>query len=478
MLTPDSMTPRQKALAVLVLVVALVLEIVDTTIVNTALPAIKAGIGADPVHAQWIVAGYSVSFALLLMAGGRLGDSYGYRRMLVWGVAGFTLASAGCGLAQDGGQLVAARLLQGATGAVMAPQSMALMQVLFNPLERVAKMAMFGLIGGLAAIVGPILGGVLIHADLFGLGWRLLFLINLPIGLLTIVAALRLLPPTRSGRHVGYDIGGMVWFGLAVAALLWPLIAAEGGNGWHGGGAMLPLIGAALPLGWLGWRHVAARVREGRPALFDPSLFAIPTFRTGLAMSVAFAAANGGFLLVFAFALQVERGQTPLTTGLLHMPFGFGAMVGIGLLSRKLLPRLGRMIPLLGSLVMALSCGLVLGAIGWNWPLASVVPAMVAAGIGMGMTTGSIGPITFAQVDRDHAGAASGLLKTCQQLGTALGVALIGSAYFGWAALAGAVPSVFAAAIVCGILVACLFLGLRLPLTIFSAPPAHGKPTP
>ncbi|HEY6868513.1 MAG TPA: MFS transporter, partial [Novosphingobium sp.] len=384
MLTAEAMTARQKSLAVLVLVVALVLEIVDTTIVNTALPAIKAGIGADPVHAQWIVAGYSVSFALLLMAGGRLGDSYGYRRMLVWGVAGFTLASAACGLAQDGGQLVAARLLQGATGAVMAPQSMALMQVLFDPLERVAKMAMFGLIGGLAAIVGPILGGVLIHADLFGLGWRLLFLINLPIGLLTIVAALRLLPPTRSGRHVGYDTGGMLWFALAVAALLWPLIGSEGGAGRHHPGATLPLIAAALPLGWLGWRHVAARVGAGRPALFDPSLFAVPTFRTGLVMAMAFAAANGGFLLVFAFALQVERGQTPLVTGLLHMPFGFGAMVGIGLLSRKLLPRFGRVIPLFGSLVMTLSCGLVLGAIGWHWPLATIVPAMIAAGVGMG----------------------------------------------------------------------------------------------
>ena len=473
---PETMTARQKSRALLVLVVALVLEIVDTTIVNTALPAIKTGIGADAVHAQWIVAGYSVSFALLLMAGGRMGDSYGYRRMLVWGVAGFTLASAACGLAQDGDQLVAARLLQGATGAVMAPQSMALMQVLFDPLERVARMAMFGLIGGLAAIAGPIIGGVLIHADLFGLGWRLLFLINLPIGLVTIAAALRLLPPTRSGRHFGYDTIGMLWFGLAVAALLAPLIGAEGAASRGRAGDELWLMLAALPLGWLGWRHVAARTRAGQPALFDPTLFAIRPFRLGLAMSVAFAAANGGFLLVFAFALQVERGQTPLMTGLLHMPFGFGAMLGIGVLSRALLPRFGRTIPLLGSVVMALSCWLVLSAIGWRWPLGLIAPAMVTAGIGMGMTTGSIGPITFAQVDRDHAGAASGLLKTCQQLGTALGVALIGSAYFAWARLAGLPPSPFAAAIVGTILASCLLLGLRLPDAIFTPAPATGHP--
>ena len=161
---PDSarMTARQKTLALIVLVTALVLEIVDTTIVNTALPAIRSGIHATAMQGQWIVAGYSLCFALLLMAGGRLGDSHGYARVFVWGVAGFTLASLACALARDGNQLVAARLAQGAIGAIMAPQAMALMQVLFDPLERVARLAMFGLIGGVAAIAGPILGGLLI----------------------------------------------------------------------------------------------------------------------------------------------------------------------------------------------------------------------------------------------------------------------------------------------------------------------------
>ena len=404
------MSPRQKTLAVLVLVVALVLEIVDMTIVNIALPAIKAGIGADTGHAQWIVAGYSISFALLLMAGGRLGDSLGYRRMMVWGVAGFTLASAACGLAQDGSQLVAARLLQGATGALMAPQSMALLTVLFDPLERVAKMALFGVVGGLAAIAGPILGGILIDADVLGLGWRLLFLINVPVGAVTIAAALRFLPDSRSALPSGYDLSGTLWFGAAVGALIWPLIGGEGEGRAHGG--LLWLTLAAVPLGWLGWRHVARRTAAGRPALFDPAILAIPTFRLGLGMSIAFAAANAGFLFVFAFALQAERGQTPLMAGMLHMPFGLGAMFGIGFMSRRLLPRLGRILPCVGSLLMALSCWLVLGAIGLGWPLSTVAPAMITAGTGMGMTIGSIGPITFSQMDRAHAGAASGLVKT------------------------------------------------------------------
>ena len=251
------MTPRQKTLALLTLVVALVLEIVDLTIVNTALPAIQADFGGDAQASQWIVAGYSLAFALLLMAGGRMGDSFGYRRMFLWGVAGFTLSSVLCGVAGSGTELVLARLLQGATGAMMAPQFMALMQVLFEPLERVSKLAMFGVIGGLAAIIGPIIGGILIAADAFGLGWRLIFLINVPVGALAMISGWLYLPETRSRRPAGYDVSGIVIFGLAIAALLWPLVR---GNHGAPSAAEWTLLAAAAPLGWLGWRwNCAAR---------------------------------------------------------------------------------------------------------------------------------------------------------------------------------------------------------------------------
>ncbi len=468
LMTAQSMSPHAKRMALWTLVVALVLEIVDLTIVNTALPAIQQGIGADATHARWIVAGYSLSFALLLMAGGRLGDSFGYRRMFVWGVGGFTLASLGCGLARTGDELVAARLLQGATGALMAPQSMALLQVLFDPLERVSKLAMFGVIGGLAAIAGPILGGMLIEADVLGLGWRLIFIINLPVGLLAIVAALRYLPATRSSHGApGHDVWGTVLFGAAVGAFLWPLMQSEAGG--MTALALLPLL-AVVPLGWLGWRHVAARTASGGAALFDPAILSIPTFRLGLGISVAFAAASAGFLLVFAFGLQTERGETSLVTALLHMPYGFGAMFGIGVLSRKLLPRFGKLIPLCGSLVMAISTTLVLLAIGQDWSLMTVAPAMILAGVGMGMTTGCIGAITFAQMDRGHAGAASGLLKTCQQLGSAIGVAIAGSAYFVWARQFGTAPSPFSAGIIAALLLVCAWAASRLPTSIFAKP--------
>lgn len=185
---PVVLTHRQQSLALMTLIVAVVLEIVDMTIINTALPAITSDLSASPEAVQWTIAGYALSFALLLMAGGRLGDMLGYRRVFLWGVSGFTMASVACGLANTPEQLVLARLAQGASAAIMSPQALALMQVLFTPLERVSKLALFGLVGGLAAIGGPVLGGLLIELNLFDLGWRLIFLINLPMGIFALIS--------------------------------------------------------------------------------------------------------------------------------------------------------------------------------------------------------------------------------------------------------------------------------------------------
>lgn len=467
---PTALTKRQQNLALITLIVAVVLEIVDLTIVNTALPAISADFGANAEAVQWIVAGYALSFALLLMAGGRLGDSFGYRRTFLWGVTGFTLASVACGLARSAEELVAARLLQGATGAIMSPQALALMQVLFSPLERVSKLALFGLVGGLASIAGPVLGGLLIEADLFGLGWRLVFLINLPVGLFALISGWHFLPDRRSARPAGFDAAGMALFGGAVLALLWPLTRAEAGWGWR----EVASLACTVPLVAWGWRHVARRVRAARPALFDPVLLDIPTFRLGLTISVAFAAANAGFLLAFAFALQSERGETPLTTGLLHMPFGLGAMVGIAVLGRNFLPRFGKWVMVMGGLAMIVSATAVLAGIGTlalSW--LALAPLLVLAGLGMGALSGCINPVAVARVDSDHAGAASGLLKTAQQMGGALGIALAGSVYFTAKESFGAPPSLVTSVVVATLLALCVIMALRLPEQIFATPAPH-----
>ena len=173
-----------------------------------------------------------------------------------------------------------------------------------------------------------------------------------------------------------------------------------------------------------GWRHVGTRVAAHRAALFDPALFAIPCFRLGIAISVIFAVANGGFLLIFAFALQTERGLSPLTAGLLHIPFGLGVMFGIVVLGRNLLPGMGRWLLVCGALIMAVAGAGVLTGVGApGLSCAALIPMIALAGTGMGLMAGGTGPVTLAQVDPDHAGASSGLLKTCQELGSAIGVA-------------------------------------------------------
>jgi EmrB/QacA subfamily drug resistance transporter len=469
---PVALTRRQQNLALMTLIVAVVLEIVDLTIVNTALPAITSGLDASAEAIQWTVAGYALSFALLLMAGGRLGDSLGYRRVFLWGVAGFTLASVACGLAQTPEQLVLSRLAQGACGAIMSPQALALMQVLFTPLERVSKLALFGLIGGLAAIAGPILGGLLIQLDLFGLGWRLIFLINLPVGLFALVSGWFFLPDRKSSHPAGFDLLGVLLFGLAVFCLLWPLTRAE--TGW--GAAEIGALLLVAPLLFVVWRHVAARVRARQPALFDPSLLSILPFRLGLGISIAFAAANAGFLLTFAFALQSERGESALTTGLLHMPFGLGAMIGIAVLGRNFLPLYGKWVLVLGGITMLFASALVLlgiGPLGLGWPM--LAPVLIVAGLGMGSLSGCIAPVSVAQVDRDHAGAASGMMKTAQQIGGALGIALAGSVYFAWGRGASVPPSTAAIAVIASLLAITVVLASRLPGNIFNAQRAPAK---
>lgn len=458
------LTERQKSLAYLTLMVALVLEIVDVTIVNTALPVIERDFGAAAAQAQWVAAGYSLAFALLLMLGGRLGDSFGYNRMFIGGVAGFTFASLLCGLSASPDQLIAARVLQGAAGAMMAPQVMALIQVLFEPLERVAKLAWVGVIGGLSAICGPIIGGVVIHANPFDLGWRSVFLINVPVGLAAVVVASRLLPSARSGSARGIDGGGTLLFAASMAALLYPLVRGHdlGWQPWH----FALLLAAPILLAHV-WRRTRRRAEAGLSALFPPDLFQQRQFSLGLGMALAFGAATGGFLFVFAFGAQKLLGFSPLETGLLHIPFSAGVMLGIAFLGRKLVTGHGKWVLVGGTALMALFAGGTLAWIETGISLRWALPCLALAGTGMGMTSGPLTPVILARVDRRHAGAASGLIKTVQELGMAMGIGVVGTAFFAGGP-AGGVGAVFPAiAAIEGLLLACLVLALQLPAPLF-----------
>ena len=439
----DSLNERQKALAYLTLLAALILEIVDVTIVNTALPVIERDFGAAAAQVQWVAVGYSLAFSLLLMLGGRLGDAFGYNRLFIGGVAGFTFASMLCGLSGSPDQLIAARVLQGGAGAMMAPQVMALIQVLFAPLERVAKLAWVGVIGGLAAMSGPIIGGLLIHANPFDLGWRSVFFINVPIGVVAVIVAWRLLPAARSPVVQGIDGKGTTLFAASIAALLYPLVRGHdlGWQSWH----FMLLFAAPILLALVCWR-TRRRAKVGASTLYAPELFRQRQFSLGLAIALAFGAAIGGFLFVFAFAAQKLLGFSPLQTGLLHLPFSVGVMLGIAFLGPRLVTRRGKWVLVGGITLMALFAGGTLAWIETGISFWWALPCLALAGTGMGMTSGPLTPVILARVDRNHAGAASGVIKTVQELGMALGIALVGTSFFAGASAgrAGAVAPAIA----------------------------------
>ena len=464
---PQGMSDRRKTAAFLTVVCSVVLEVADSTIVNTALPAIRQALGASSAEMQWIVAAYLLALGSLMLLGGRMGDALGHARVFLCGVAGFVTASVLCGMAQDATQLVIARALQGIAGAFMAPQTMAVVQLLFTPLERVTKLAYFGVIVGLAAIIGPVVGGSLIELNVLGLGWRVIFLINLPIGLGILVSGYLTLPRAEQRAEARFDPLGALIFVGAFGGMLTALI--QGAEfGWGAGLVVLGLAGVALLV--LGWSRAKRRRLRDLPSIIEPALFAIPTFRWATVAGAGYASSSVGFLLVFAVTLQEGLGRSALDTALVHIPFGAGAMLGVGLLGPRLLPRFGKALPLVGGVLMlggVIATLLLLRAGFGDGPLLWAVLALT--GTGMGTLSGPLGPIVVADVPRSYAGTASATFRTAQQIGGAAGIALIGGAYFSTgsdaaARLAGTVP---VGVVVVALLVLAVIAVARLPKVLF-----------
>lgn len=425
-----SLGPGQRRAALGTLIIAFVVDVLDGTIVNVAVPAIRSDLHASALAVQWIVAGYALAFGMLLISGGRLGDLYGYRRLFLTGIIGFSLSSVACGLADDALHLVLARIAQGATAALMAPQVLALIQLLYGPSERVGVLGMFGLLGGVSAILGPIVGGALIDANIGGLGWRPIFFINAPLGVAGVIAALKFLPGGRSAHPLRMDWTGN---GLVIAtlfALIFPLAIGRD-LGWPLW--CVALLVATGPLGWMTLRYLTARTAQDGTALLDPALFRQRSFGLGVIASLVFAVATAGLLLTMMLVLQIGLGMDPLAAGVAHIPFAIGAGLGVGFIGRGLVPRLGRNVLVLGALCMMAGIGLLVPVFAWGGPMLPLAVALLLAGLGMGMLAGPLTPIALARIDKAHAGAAGGVLKAVQQLGSAIGAAGIG-ALFLWLA--------------------------------------------
>lgn len=397
-------------------------------IINVALPAIGSDLRAGSGELQLVVGSYGIANATLLVVGGRLGDGFGRKRLFLWGLAGFTLMSLLCAIAPKIGVLLAARAIQGAAAAAMTPQVLSKISSLLTGAHRARAMAMFGVAGGLAAALGQILGGVLVSADLFGLGWRTVFLVNVPVGLVAIVLAARLLPETRAINRLRVDGVGAGLLALMLVLLLLPL--TEGRPlGW-------PLwtwicLAAVIPTAVALGLHQHRTERSGAAPLIPPSVLKLRPMRIGLVLALGFFTTFGGFMFVFALATQGEAGMSPLEGGLSLLPMAIGFLI-TSIYGPRLQIRYGAGLIVRGWLVQSVGYA-GLGVVALTlWPdvtpLRMALP-MLVCGFGSGLVMVPLMGVVVGQVPLQQAGLGSGILLTTQQTCIALGAATVGTAY-------------------------------------------------
>ncbi|GAA1607354.1 MULTISPECIES: MFS transporter [Kribbella] len=401
-------------------------------ILNVALPAIGSDLHASSGELQLVVGSYGIANATLLVLGGRLGDGFGRKRLFMVGLTGFTVMSLICAIAPTVGVLLAARVVQGATAAAMTPQVLASISALLTGAHRARAMAMFGVAGGAAAALGQILGGVLIEANVFGLGWRAVFLVNVPVGLVAVVAALRLLPETKADRAQRLDLVGAALLALTLVLLLLPL--TEGRPlGW-------PLwtwlcLAATVPAVAVLGLHQHRSERSGQAPLIPPTVLRLRAMRIGLLLAVAFFTTFGGFMFVFALATQGEAHMSPLEGGLSLLPLAVGFLI-TSIYGPRLQVRYGAGLILRGWLIQAVGYALLAVVALTLWPHVDpwrlAVP-MLVAGFGSGLVMVPLIGVVLSQVPATQAGLGSGILLTSQQTCLALGAATVGTAYLSMA---------------------------------------------
>jgi EmrB/QacA subfamily drug resistance transporter len=424
-------TSRQRTIALIVVALAFVMDLLDTTIVNIAIPSIQDNLGASYAMIQWIIAGYSLAFATLLITGGRMGDVFGYKRLFMIGVSGFTIASLLCGLAWNPEILVGARIVQGIMAALMVPQVMSMMQIMYKPAERAGVMGIFGALAGIAASLGPVIGGILIHFNLWNLDWRPVFLINIPVGVFALFMGWRYLPDGKSAHPLKLDITGTILVVGAMLLLVFPLIQGRELDWplW----VFIMMTTAAPMLALFGWWLLHKNKKDKSP-LIPPVLLKTRSFVVGLLVNIIFQAAMAGFFLPFTLLLQIGLGYEVIKAALTGIPIAIGISITIAVLGQKLIPKLGRYAMTLGTVVMATGLWTIyffvsrsqLDTTPWEF-----IPGLLLTGIGMGLVMSPLFAVALNDVNHKHAGAASGVLNAVQQLGGAIGVALIGVFFFG-----------------------------------------------
>ncbi|MFE9969569.1 MFS transporter [Streptomyces hirsutus] len=485
--TTHPTVPRSSWLALGAVLLAGFLHTFDVTVVSIAAPSIQDGLGASDAAVQWLLAGYSLAFALLLVTAGRLGDAYGRRPLVLWGIIAFTLASALCAAAPNAGVLIAARVLQGLSAALLAPQIAPVIILLFPKERRGAAFGVQAAVIAAATCSGPVLGGLLAHADLFGLGWRAVFLVNLPVGALALLLAAYGLPAERSARGARAPRLDLVGVAVATAGLLLLLVPLVQGRESGRPLLVMPLAVAGIVVLALLVPLQRRAERAGRIPLLAPGLFRDRAFPAGAAVNFLVMGAVASFFLVYVVHLQEGLGFTAKEAGFALLPFALSAAFASAA-SVPLTGRLGRPMLECGALLMALGTGVLLWltvAQGDGLRPAHILPGLVLCGAGMGLLSPPLYNITLSAMSRGGIGSASGVFSTFGQIGNAVGVAVVGTVFYGLAG--GASGSVTAVGWALGcqlalyvLALALLRLGLPRPAAVAgsagSAPPADRRP--
>jgi EmrB/QacA subfamily drug resistance transporter len=421
--------PRRWRILGVTLVVGF-MSLLDITIVNVAIPSIREGLDTSAGNVQWVVSGYALAFGLTLVTGGRLGDAYGRRRMMLIGLTGFIVASAAVGLAPNVALVIVARLVQGAAAGLLTPQNSGLIQDLFRGPERGRAFGLFGLTVSVSSAIGPVLGGLIIAAFGEETGWRWIFLVNVPIGLVAMVAIARMVP--GPDPHVDSDprldpVGALL-LGAAVLFLLLPIVSTEAG-------ARLPLLllvlVPVLAVGFVRWEQRAVR-RGGAPLLDVTLLRRVPGYANGIAVGTLYFTGFTGVLLVLSVFLQDGLGFSPLEAGLMLTPFALGSAVSAPI-AGHLVSRLRRRITVLALLVMMTGV-LVVGVVvplgeGSEMLWLLLGPPLLVAGLGGGAVISPNFTLSLDEVPPRMGGAAGAALQTGQRMGSAIGAALLMTVY-------------------------------------------------
>ncbi|KAB2345181.1 MFS transporter [Actinomadura rudentiformis] len=414
--------------AVALVLVAAFMVLADVSIVNTAAPAIQNDLGAGLADVQLIVAGYQVGYATLLVTGGRLGDIAGRRAIFSAGLLLFTLTSLACGLAPSPGVLIAARVAQGLSAGLLYPQVLATIQTVLTPERRPAGFAALGAVISLATIAGPILAGALVTLDIAGTSWRAVFLINVPIGLVALILAQKLVPATRAADAGQVSVASVVMLSALLVALMAPLTVGRD-HGWPVWAWVS--LAATVPLAWVFRAHQGRLAARGRTPLLPPGLWRDRAFRLGVLLYFVFFSALYSFFLYFSYLLQYGLGESALQAGLSMVAYSIGSFL-TSTRSKVLTARYGgRTVALAGAVTSAAGSALMIIPVALvHDPTLSlwIIPPLFVTGCGLGLVLAPLLGLVLAGIRSSQAGAAAGLLSTSQQIGGATGIAVIGLA--------------------------------------------------